>query len=231
MSLAVVIPLFNEEKTIGLLIKDLHTLLASQHIEHQFIIINDGSTDSSLTILELLSASIPGMQIITHKNCGHGPSLLSGYNLALKQEWVFQLDSDYQYDLAAFNLLWKNKQDYDLLIAERKKRNASIPRDIATAVSQGLVRFLYGRGLKDINSPYRLMRAEKLALVLPHIKVNSFAPNILISAYFLKKKFRIFTTGADQLVNVSERKSKMSLYIFKGCLKSFSDTFLFRFKI
>ncbi len=231
MSLAVVIPLFNEEKTIGLLIKDLHVLLTGQNIDHQFIIINDGSTDNSLMILESLSTSIPGMQIITHKNCGHGPSLLYGYNLAIKQEWVFQLDSDYQYDLAAFNLLWKNKQDYDLLIAERKERNSSVSRDIATAVSQGLVRCLYGKGLKDINSPYRLMRAKKLASVLPHIKANSFAPNILISAYFLKNKFPVFTTGARPLVNVNERKSKMSMYIFKGCMKSFSDTFLFRFKI
>lgn len=231
MSLAVVIPVFNEEKTIGPLINDLQRLLVEKNISFQFIIINDGSTDRSLDILQSLSATIPCIRIITHTNRGHGPSLLHGYSIAIQQEWVFQLDSDYQYDLSAFNLLWDNKEQHDLLIAERKQRNASIARDVATAISQGLVRFLYGSGIRDINSPYRLMRSVKLASALTYIKANSFAPNILITAYFLKNGFPFFITNAHSIATVHERKSKMSMYIFKGCVKSFSDTFLFRFKI
>lgn len=231
MSLAVVIPVFNEEKTIAPLITDLQRLLVDKNIKHQFIIINDGSTDNSLNILQSLSTSVPGLKIITHTNRGHGPSLLHGYKIALGEEWVFQVDSDYQYDLSAFNLLWNNKEQYDLLIAERKQRNASLSRDIATAISQGLVRFLYGSGVRDINAPYRLMRTVKLASALPHINANSFAPNILITAYFLKNSFPFFKTNALSISTVHERKSKMSMYIFKGCVKSFSDTFLFRFKI
>lgn len=230
MSLAIVIPVFNEEKNIAALVDDLYTLLKNKNILHHFFIINDGSTDKSLTILETLSFSIPGITIITQKNRGHGPSLLEGYKAALLFDWVFQLDSDYQYELSAFDELWKNKDPYDLLIAERKQRNASLARDIATAVSRVMVKYLYGKGVKDINAPYRLMRTTKLGLVFPLLKPNSFAPNILITAWFLKNSLPVFTTSVEARPNAHERKSKMSLYIFKGCLKSFSDSILFRFK-
>lgn len=231
MSLAVVIPVFNEEKTIAPMVNDLHNLLTNENIAHHFIIINDGSTDNSGTILQSLSSSIPGISIISHENRGHGPSLLLGYKAALQYDWVFQLDSDYQYGLSAFEELWKNKERYDLLIGERNERNASFARDIATAISRVLVRYLYGRGVKDINAPYRLMRTTKLGLVLPLIKTTSFAPNILITAWFLKNRFPVFTTGVQSRPGAIERKSKMSGYIFKGCMRSFSDSFLFRFKI
>lgn len=231
MSLAVVIPVFNEEKTIGPLISDLHALLAAANIPGRFIIINDGSTDNSLNILQSLAISIPGIEVITHKNSGHGPSLLKGYRLSLQYDWVFQLDSDYQYDLSVFLSLWQQREQYDLLIAERGERNASGLRDIATTISQLQVKLLYGRGIKDINSPYRLIRTKKLALALQHIKAAAFAPNILIAAYFIKNKFSIFTTSVRSITGAGERKSKMSMYIFKGCIKSFTDFFLFRFKI
>ncbi|MBC7933984.1 MAG: glycosyltransferase family 2 protein [Rhizobacter sp.] len=231
MSVAVVIPVFNEAKTIGVLINDLHRLMSSENISCHFIIVNDGSTDESLSIVESLAKSTAGIEIISHKNVGHGPSLLKGYQHALQYEWVLQLDSDYQYDLSAIPILWNKRQQYQLLVAERKQRNASGGRDIVTLVSRSLITLLYGKGLRDINSPYRLMKTSKLGLALQYIHPGSFAPNILIAAWFLKNKLPIFTTPAHAKTGAFERKSQMSWYIFKGCIKAVSDIFFFRFKI
>lgn len=184
MTLAIVIPVFNEELTIESLIKNVDDLLIAENISHEFIIVNDGSTDNSLAILQSLSTVIPRIKIISSKNSGHGPSLLKAYQLALEYDWIFQIDADNQYDLSTFKILWKNRNQYDILIASRKERNASMLRNFATAVSQYLVIALYGNGIKDINSPYRLMRAQKLAIALKQVPVDSFAPNILIVAYF-----------------------------------------------
>jgi glycosyltransferase involved in cell wall biosynthesis len=231
MSLAIVIPVFNEAQTIGPLINDLHSLMLTQNIACHFIIINDGSTDESLTVVQSISKSIPGIEIISQDNMGHGPSLLKGYHRSLTAEWVFQLDSDYQYDLSAFLTLWNKRQQYPLLVAERKQRNASGGRDIVTLISQYLIKLLYGKGLRDINSPYRLIQTNKLTLALQHILPGSFAPNILIASWFIKNKLPIFITPAEAKKDAFERKSKMSWYIFKGCVKSVTDIFLFRFKI
>lgn len=231
MSLAVVIPVFNEAKTIAVLIDDLRMLFASQNISCHFIIINDGSTDESLSILKNVAAVNANIEIISQDNMGHGPSLIKGYQRSLNYDWVFQLDSDYQYDLAAFITLWDNRHEHQLLVAQRKQRNASSGRDVVTVISQQLIRLLYGRGLKDINSPYRLIQTSKLAKALHHIKPNSFAPNILIAAWFIKERMSVFTMPVELKPNAIERKSKMSWYIFKGCVKSVTDIFLFTYKI
>ena len=231
MELAIVIPVYNEEKTIKNLIQDLHNLMIAENISCQFIIINDGSTDNSLSVLRLLESDILNFKVLSGKNSGHGPSILKGYLLSLEHEWVFQVDSDYDYALSAFFVLWNNRQKSDLLIAEREKRNASILRNFATALTYYLVVVLYGKGIKDINSPYRLIRTEKLGLALRYISSKSFAPNVLIVAYFLKNKFATFSTLAMLNVKPDNRRSKMSFYMLMGCVKTFTDLLLFRFKI
>lgn len=231
MELAIVIPVYNEEKTIKSLIEDFFEILAKENIAYQFIIINDGSTDNSLDILQNLSLTIPNITIFSEKNSGHGPSLYKGYQLGIQHNWIFQIDSDYQYDLFTFTQLWKNREQYDLLIAQRQQRSASPARNFATTLSRYLVEVFYGKGLKDINVPYRLMRATKLSKALHFISRKNFAPNILIAAFFIKNKYRIFTDKAVMKVNTINRKSKMSFYIFRGCIKSIADILLLRFKI
>ncbi len=189
MELAIVIPVYNEEKTIEVLIRDLFRLVTTENINCQFLIINDGSTDNTLAALNALTKEIPTLKIISQTNSGHGPSLLKGYSLAIKHEWIFQLDSDYEYDLSAFKHLWQNRSGFDLLIAEREKRNASFLRDVATAISFYAVSLLYGTGIKDINCPYRLIRSEKLSLALPLLHPGCFAPNVLFTAFFFNKYF------------------------------------------
>ncbi len=231
MELAIVIPVFNEAKTIEALIRDLSALTIAEGISCQFIIINDGSTDSSLAVLNKLVADIPNLQLISNTNRGHGPSLLIGYQLALEHDWVFQIDSDYEYDIAALPILWKNRQNADLLIAERDKRNASFLRDIATGISQSIVTLLYGTGIRDTNAPFRLIRTCKLAKALPYIDASCFAPNILITAFFLKNKFRTFSSEAHLKIKSDNKISTMSNYMLKGCIKTFTDLLYFRTKI
>ncbi len=223
--LAVVIPVFNEEGTIRLLVEDLHRLLQAENINHQLIVVNDGSTDKSLEILTMLQLSMPQLHIISQKNSGHGAALLKGYQNSFHSEWVFQTDSDYQYDLKHLVDFWKKKQDYDLLLAERKERNASGARNLATLLLKQVFNFKYGKGLNDVNSPYRLMRTSALQSALAKIPCGTFTPNILIVGYFLRKGFRVYTTGINMKKNASTRKSTMSAHILTGSFKSLLQIF------
>lgn len=231
MNLAIVIPVYNEKNSIERLIRDLHHILNHEKITHTYYIINDGSTDGSEEIMKNLQSSIPGITLISGKNCGHGPSLLKGYHLALNHEWVFQLDSDYQYNLSTLIELWKARENYDFLVGIRKGRVASISRNLITAVSNSIVFLLYGRGLKDVNTPYRLLRSKLLAKALKTIDSDKFAPNILISAYFIKNKLRIYSLPTELKTDATLRKSKMNKSIFKGSIKSVLDLMIYRTKI
>jgi dolichol-phosphate mannosyltransferase len=156
---------------------------------------------------------------------------LKGYRLALEAEWVFQIDSDHQLDTAAFANLWANRENKDLLIAERMEKNATAGRNRLSSLSRFMVQLLYGCQVKDVNSPYRLMRAAQLRPALERIPSGSFAPNILITSWFVAKKGRIFTSIVEVRKEGSLRQSKLSGYIFRGALRSAFQTILFRIRL
>jgi len=228
--LAVVIPVYNEERNITALLRDWQPVFRSTGVSHRVILIDDGSKDSSLELLKTMQTSDPTLEVHTQVNAGHGPAILRGYRRAVNAEWVFQIDSDHQLDMAAFNQLWANRDGYDLLLAQRLEKNASSGRRIISAFSFLAVRLLYGRGIRDVNVPYRLMRSSKLREALEAVPEGSFAPNILITAWFIRKKNRIFTTTTVCRKDDQARPSKMSWYFYRGAIRSALQTILFRMR-
>jgi dolichol-phosphate mannosyltransferase len=238
--LGVVIPVYNEERQIARLLLDWHEVLNRISVSYRFIIIDDGSTDGTPGILQAIAAnfasgahltSSPEISIYTKMNAGHGTAILAGYRMALDCEWVFQVDSDHLHDTAAFGVLWKNRDLYDLLLGERKEKNASLSRRAVTFISRISVRLLFGRGVKDVNSPYRLMRASALKEAISHIPDNSFAPNILLTAWFVFSKARVYKAGVDLRKEGPPRKSKMNGYFLKGSIRALFQTIKFRFRL
>jgi glycosyltransferase involved in cell wall biosynthesis len=229
--LAVVIPVYNEETSLTTLLNDWQAIFNATGIPYTIILIDDGSKDKSLQMLQTLQRSDPTLDVYTQTNAGHGPAILKGYRLAVKKaQWVFQIDSDHQLDTAAFKTLWAHREQYDLLLAQRTDKNASFGRQCVSGVSKSIVRLLFGRGLHDVNSPYRLMRASELQIALEKIPDDSFAPNVLLSAWFIAEKKHIFTTSTDLRRTEGQRRSKMNRYFLKGAIRSAIQTIQFRRK-
>jgi dolichol-phosphate mannosyltransferase len=227
-TLAVVIPVYNEQDNLIPLLQDWQPVFQETRVPYQIIFIDDGSTDNSLRLLEQVSD--PSVRVIAQPNSGHGPAILHGYRLAIDAEWVFQIDSDHQLDPAAFQDLWSNRDQYDLLLAERLDKDASFGRRLISGISRGIVHALYGTGVSDVNSPYRLMRAARLGEALLGIPAASFAPNVLITAWFVLKKSRIFTTKTKPHGGALRRRSRLNGYILRGAIRSAFQTLLFRLR-
>jgi dolichol-phosphate mannosyltransferase len=234
MHLAVVIPVYNEEWNITALLKDWREVFDATGVTYRVILIDDGSTDKSLSLLQSFQEKDSTLSVHTQSNGGHGPAILRGYRMALDVEvhadWIFQIDSDHQLETTAFRELWDNRAHYDLLLAERKVKSASLARRCLSRGSREIVRGLFGRGITDVNTPYRLIRSGPLRDALEKIPNNSFAPNILLTAWFILKKRRIFTTMAQLKDGTRHRKSKMNGYFLRGALKSALQTLLFRIR-
>ena len=228
--LAVVIPVYNEERNIGPLLQDWQPIFRRTGVPYRVILVDDGSKDGSLQLLKALGENDHTLEIYTQANAGHGPAILNGYRKAVDEEWVFQIDSDHQLDTAAFDMLWANRQQYDLLLAQRMEKNASSGRKVISAFSFAAVRLLYGKGVRDVNVPYRLMRGSRLREALAAVPEGSFAPNILITAWFIRKKSRIFTTTMACRKDGLARPSKMSWYFYRGAIRSALQTVLFRIR-
>jgi dolichol-phosphate mannosyltransferase len=229
--LQIVIPIYNEEAGLRALIDDWRKLLDSIPVSYQFLFINDGSTDQSLLILETGQQVIPDSLIYTQPNAGHGPAILNGYRHANQAPWVLQIDSDHQLAPDSFPEFWRRRQQFDLVLGQRTERHATPGRRLISGATRGLLVILFGRSPKDVNCPYRLYRGSVLARALPAIPADSFAPNVLLTAWFVHHRNPILTIPVSTNPGAPIRESRLNGYFFRGSVRAFFQTFLFRFRI
>jgi dolichol-phosphate mannosyltransferase len=227
--LTIVIPAYNEAKNIPALLRDWQPVFEATGVPYTIVVIDDGSTDDSLTQLKHLQATNSHLQIHQQNNAGHGPSIIKGYAMTHEAEWVFQIDSDHQLEPTAFKTLWEKRKSYDLLLAQRNDGHNIAARRILSRTAVKIVQLLYGAGIKDANCPYRLMRGVQLQEALKKIPPGSFAPNILLTSWFIRKKSRIFTTVVNRREE-GQRPSRMNGYMIRGALLSGLQTILFRLR-
>ena len=178
---AVVIPVFNEEKLIGECINEWLNVLDSVNLNYEILIIDDGSSDATISIVERYGDN-PNIQMIIKQNEGHGPTILAGYKRAVGiAEWVFQADSDNEISPNQFSALWSRRQGQDAVIAWRQGRNQTTVRRLVTFFARVTTKVLFRCHLRDVNIPFRLIRSETLAILLEKIPSDTFAPNIALS--------------------------------------------------
>ena len=187
-NLAIIIPVFNEQDIIEKVINDW--LFVAKKFDGFIIVINDGSSDNSLKILNKISKKNNRLRVINKKNSGHGPSVYTGYKIALKKKFnfIFQVDSDDQFFSKDFNKLWLLRDENSLILGFRKKRYDSFHRLIITRILKILNLIIFRKLVPDVNIPYRLIGGEFLKKNLKFISSKSLAPNILISIKAAKDK-------------------------------------------
>jgi dolichol-phosphate mannosyltransferase len=229
-SIGIVIPVYNECGTIQAMVEDIIVLLNKYPVNYTFYIINDGSNDNTALLLDDLAKRYQTIKVLHQENQGHGPAILNGYKMATpNNEWVWQMDSDYQFSLEKFEKFYTNLNGYDFLIAYRNNSHSSAGRKLISTSLYLFAKLLYGSRVKDTNMPYRMMRSSILQNILPKINAKAFAPNTLISAYFVKNKFSIYNTKAIPS-HMPIKRSNFNSYILKGSIKSFWELLLFRWK-
>lgn len=94
-SLSIIIPVYNEEKTILEILKKIQ-ISKIENIDFQVIVVNDGSTDRTLDILNN-NSYLYNILISESNNCGKGMAVKNGLTVATGDYIIFQ-DGDLEYD-------------------------------------------------------------------------------------------------------------------------------------
>ena len=221
--LSVVMPVYNEEGAIAEVVREWLHELESLRIDHELRIYDDGSRDRTSTILEALAATEPRITLIRQTNRGHGPTILRGYREA-RSAWIFQTDSDGEMDLSGLSGLWARRQEYDFLLGSRQGRSAPPARWLITRVSRWSVRVLYGKGIGDVNTPFRLMRRQCLQDLLRDLPDDLFAPNVILSGLAVRSGLRIYETPVRWLERRQGEASLVGLKAFRPAMRSIIQT-------
>lgn len=184
--IAVVIPAYNSEKTIG----DVYRNIPKRLID-KIIIVDDGSKDSTIEVVRKL-----GLNIIPHKkNLGYGANQKTLYTQALKSgaKYIVMLHPDGQYDpqdLPKFIDALKNGKG-DLILGSRFLTDGINETPGYKSISLKLIAILFnlvlGLNLSEVNTGYRGYTA-KLLRAIPFMKNGNgyiFDPQLIIqSVYF-----------------------------------------------
>src|SRR5688500_17715441 len=130
--LYVVMPIYNEQASIGAVVREWKDCLEKVAPDHRILILNDGSKDNTAQVLAELAASVPGVEVINKPNSGHGRTCIMGYGEAIKRgaRWVFQIDSDGQCDPQYFASAWQKRQESIAVFGKRTDRDDGMARKV-----------------------------------------------------------------------------------------------------
>lgn len=189
--LTVVIPCYNEEKTIT----ELVTRVLAQDLVREVLVINDASTDKSLE--ELSKIKDPRLTVISNmKNLGKGASVKAGFMKASSQFVLIQ-DADLEYSPEEYPRLLKPLQDgfADAVFGSRfltyESRRAlffwhSLGNRFLTLLSNAFTNIY----LTDMETCYKVMKVEFAQSL--NIQENRFGLEPEITAKLAKMNARIY---------------------------------------
>jgi len=191
-SLSVVIPCYNEAGAIEQAVRSALSEATSLTGDLEILAVDGNSTDGTLEKLRALETKIPQLRVIVQPSDrrGHGRALLLGYEAASK-EWIFQMDSDDQFDTTDLPKLAANCENFDFITGIRQNRKDPLPRLLLSATIRMFLLLSTGLRLRDPNCPFRLMRAASLRTLLAKVPENAIAPNIFLSLLARTENLRV----------------------------------------
>lgn|SRR5574343_55407 len=162
MTVDVIIPAYNEERSIGKVVHDL-----PKDLIREVVVVNNNSTDNTVQV-----ALEAGAHVVTENKRGYGAACLKGIDYILKKQLppdvILFIDGDYSDFPQEAKLVLKPilEDRADLVIGSRnlgenEKGSMTIPQRFGNWLSTRLIKWIYGMTFTDLG-PFRAIRTEKL---------------------------------------------------------------------
>jgi len=162
IEISVVVPVFNEEENLPILIPKLAEVLNQIGRPYEMIFVDDGSSDGSRKILKEMLSQYPSLRMIGLKeNRGLSTALMAGMKEA-QGEWIVTLDSDLQNDPEDIPKLMAYLDRYDMATGWRQKRRDTGLKKISSKIANSVRNWLSGEKIKDSACTLRVFKRECL---------------------------------------------------------------------
>ncbi len=159
-SLSIVLPAYNEEALIESTVRAVVEMLSPWDRAFEMVVVNDGSRDQTGEVLAALAAEDERIRPITHVvNRGYGAALVTGFESA-RNDLVFFMDSDGQFDIGELAGLLPLIERYDAVWGYRRDRQDTRVRRLNAWGWKQLVRLFLGVAVRDVDCAFKLFRAE-----------------------------------------------------------------------
>jgi glycosyltransferase involved in cell wall biosynthesis len=215
MKISIVIPCYNEEKTIeGLLNKVLEVQLP-ENWKKEIIVVDDGSTDNTKNILKKYKDKVK--IIFKNKNEGKGAALKEGLKHATG-DYILIQDADLEYDPNDYIKLLEpiNKNEAQIVIGVRKFNKFNLFY-VGGRLLTKIFNFFIGSNFSDNATCYKLFPKKLISQILKY-KENDFSfDNVCLSYELFKSGLKI----KEIEINYNPRKEGKKIKIKDGFLVLF----------
>ena len=173
MKIWILLPAFNEEKSIRILFPDIKKVFERRNQDYRIVVVEDGSTDNTYKILRELESQYP-LDIIVHKiNRGLGETERDGFEFisekADDKDIVVRFDCDYTHKPSyIFKLIEKLQEGYDVVNTSRFQRRGGqkgvgIYRAFISYAANIFMKLIFNvPGVRDYSCGFRAYRVKVL---------------------------------------------------------------------
>lgn len=190
--ISIIVPVFNEEKTLDLLLKKVSTVRLLG-LKKEILVVNDGSTDRTAEVLKKIR--IPGMRVFHHdKNRGKGAALRTAFPLTTGDLVVIQ-DADLEYDPADYEklILPILQGDADVVYGSRfmgVHRAFLFLHYVGNKFLTLMTNLLYNTTLTDMETCYKVFKGDVIRSI--PLRSNRFEIEPEMSAKVLKRGYKLY---------------------------------------
>ncbi len=208
--LSIIIPVYNEEKTVGTIINNVISL-ALEEWSKEIIVVDDGSNDQTRKILKSFDKKI---QLHRHKkNYGRGKALQTGISISSGSAIMTQ-DADLEYSPVDWVKMLSQLEDPGVQVVYgsrtiNSKLRGYLPFALGARFLTFLTNALYGSHLSDLYTGYKLFR--KKAVDGMTFKSSGFEFEAELTIQFLKKGVHIIEVPINYQPRTFKQGKKITL--------------------
>ena len=228
MDLSIIIPAFDEEKSISPLCNQIQKNLKDRNIKYEVILIDDGSQDNTWEEIIKVSKMTKNIKTIKFsKNYGKSDALDAGFKCA-KGDFILTMDADLQDDPSEIYPLYEMiiSNDMDLVSGWKKKRNDPLSKTIPSKFFNFITRKFSGIELNDFNCGIKIYKKEVIDSINLYGEMHRYIPLIA--------KWNGFNNIGEKEVNHNKRKFGITKFGMERYVRGFLDllsvSFVYRFK-
>lgn len=213
MDISVIVPVYNEDESIGELRDWITRVMEANSLSYEVIMIDDGSTDSSWAKIEEMGSAdsrIKGIKF--RRNYGKSAALNEGFKAA-KGDVVITMDADLQDSPDEIPELFRmiREDKYDLVSGWKQKRYDPKSKTIPTKLFNAVTRWFSGIKLHDFNCGLKAYRNTVVKSVEVYGDMHRYIPVLAKQAGFKNigekvvqhqaRKYGVTKFGMDRFVN------------------------------
>ena len=197
ISISIIMPVFNEEKTIKKILEKLNEI--RNKIDLEIIVVNDGSTDDSAKIIDQNPNYFDKVKHLK-KNQGKGKAVIEGLKIS-SMEYVFFQDADLEYNPKDLNKFIEMTETYkaDLIMGSRFTSNKRSVLHFWHMLGNKFITFLFNifnnTTFTDIYCCYCLFRRNNLSI--SDLKCFGWGQQAEILTYLVNKSNKIYETSVN----------------------------------